>query len=989
MSRIPVDAAEPIIETTSLDDASTKESVYALAIGSTVDNGIVTANGDSAANTIEFSRDEGGAIRINGSVVPGATVTNINLLQGFGNSGNDVISVDDTNGAMPAAHLFGGNGNDTLTGGSAADLLFGQAGNDTLNGKGGSDGLFGGEGNDILTGGDGDDGMYGEAGNDRMIWNPGDDTDLVEGGVDTDTVEVNGGSDGERFITTANGTRVRFDRLDPSPFALDIGTTENLVLNMGGGDDEFSATGNLAALIKITVDGGEGNDTIRGSNGDDLLIGGEGDDFLDGQQGTDVARMGAGFDTFQWDPGDGNDMVEGGADFDRMIFNGSAASENIELAASSGRMILTRNIASIVMNTNDVERIEINAGGGTDRIVINNLSTTEASEIVVDLGANGAGDGQADQIVMTGRNSSELIDVVGEGSSFAVIGMPSHLQAKNSEGQHDTLDINSLGGNDVITASTLAAGIVNLQIHSGAGNDDVFGSQGADSIVTETGDDFVCGDNGNDFANLGAGNDVFQWDPGDGNDTIEGDEGTDTLLFNGSNASEIVDIGGNLGRAFFVRNVASVVMDTNDLEIMKFEALGGADTVTVGDLTGTEVTRVEVDLNGPEQTADGQADQVTLVGSAADETLKVTFGSGTLKVTGAPAELRVTGMDVNGLDRLTVNGGAGTDTIDASALSASRVTLTLNGGLGDDTILGSKGDDLIFGGDGDDTAHMGSGNDTFVWNPGDDNDIIEGGTGTDTMLFNGANAAENIDIAANGGRVLFFRNIASVLMDTNDVERIELNALGGADNIVVNDLTGTDVKNVVLNMAAGGGGGDAQLDVVFVHGSAADENITVAGNATDGVDVTGLAAKVSLTGTEGANDTLTVRGLGGNDVIDASQLQPGAVRLVIEGGEGDDILIGSAGDDILFGGGGNDVLIGGGGNDIIDGGPGDNVVIQDFVAGFATDDQIDLRGRGYDFDWLMAHAADVNGDTVLDLGDQQITLRGVSASQLHQDDFLM
>ena len=100
-----------------------------------------------------------------------------------------------------------------------------------------------------------------------LIWNPGDDTDLFEGGTGIDTAEVNGGNGTETFTVTANGSRVRFDRVDPAPFALDIGTTENLVLNMNGGDDIFSASGNLSPLIQITVDGGAGNDTIGGSNG--------------------------------------------------------------------------------------------------------------------------------------------------------------------------------------------------------------------------------------------------------------------------------------------------------------------------------------------------------------------------------------------------------------------------------------------------------------------------------------------------------------------------------------------------------------------------------------------------------------------------------------------------------------------------------------------------------------------------------------------------
>jgi Ca2+-binding RTX toxin-like protein len=421
---------------------------------------------------------------------------------------------------------------------------------------------------------------------------------------------------------------------------------------------------------------------------------------------------------------------------------------------------------------------------------------------------------------------------------------------------------------------------------------------------------------------------------------------------------------------------------------VKFNALGGNDVINVGDLTGTDVTRVDLNLDGPTGDPDGLQDQVSVFGAATDETIKVSATSSQIRVTGTAAEVRISGADLDGSDKLTVNGGGGNDTIDASTLNAGRIGLTLNGGLGNDTFLGSRGDDLIFGGDGNDVARMGAGNDTFVWNPGDDDDTIEGGTGTDTMLFNGSAASETIDISANGDRAQFLRNIANVTMDLNDVERIEFNALGGADTIVVNDLSATDVKDVVLNLAVGDAG-DGQPDAVAVQGTASDDNVFVVGNAASGVQVIGLSAQVTLTGTEIANDTLTVRGQDGNDVIDASQVQTGAVRLVLDGGAGDDILIGSAGDDVLVGGEGNDVLIGGGGNDILDGGAGEDIEIQDFVAGAATDDRLDLSGRGFSFDWLMAHATDVNGSTVLDLGDQQITLRGVNSAQLHLDDFLL
>jgi Ca2+-binding RTX toxin-like protein len=157
---------------------------------------------------------------------------------------------------------------------------------------------------------------------------------------------------------------------------------------------------------------------------------------------------------------------------------------------------------------------------------------------------------------------------------------------------------------------------------------------------------------------------------------------------------------------------------------------------------------------------------------------------------------------------------------------------------------------------------------------------------------------------------------------------------------------------------------------VTVHATADNDVALVFGDAT-GVSVFSLAATVNLTGMEAANDTLTIVGGDGDDVLSASGLAAGAIKLVLDGGAGDDVIIGSDGDDVLIGGAGDDVLIGGLGNDVIDGGPGDNIVIQGFTAGALTDDSVDLRGRGFTFDWLMAHTSDVDGSAVLDLNGQR------------------
>jgi Ca2+-binding RTX toxin-like protein len=126
----------------------------------------------------------------------------------------------------------------------------------------------------------------------------------------------------------------------------------------------------------------------------------------------------------------------------------------------------------------------------------------------------------------------------------------------------------------------------------------------------------------------------------------------------------------------------------------------------------------------------------------------------------------------------------------------------------------------------------------------------------------------------------------------------------------------------------GSGAGDNQADIVVVNGSNGDDVVTIAGDAA-GVSVLGLAASVNVAGSEQALDQLIIHMLAGDDVVDASALQAGAIQLTADGGLGADILIGSAGADVLLGSDGDDVLLGGPGVDVLDGGPGANIIIQD------------------------------------------------------------
>jgi Ca2+-binding RTX toxin-like protein len=476
-------------------------------------SGVLSVSGDSDANTIVIGRDAAGRILVDGgavSVSGGApTVANTSLIRVLGLAGDDAIRLDQANGPLPAAQLFGGGGDDTLTGGSGADRLFGQAGNDTLLGKRGDDVLLGSSENDTIAGGDGADEAFGQSGDDRIVWNPGDDADLDEGGDGADTVEVNGGSGGEQFTATANGSRVRFDRLSPAPFALDIGTAENLVVNANGGDDSFAATGNLAALIKTTVDGGAGNDALRGTNGPDVLLGGDGNDFVDGNQADDVAFLGPGDDTFQWDPGDGDDTLEGQAGADTMLFNGANINERFDISANGSRVRFLRDVANVTMDLDGVESILAKTLGGADRLVVDDLSGTDITQVRADLAATGGGDdGQPDTIVAGATNGDDVVSVSGAGSNLQATGLRATVSVSGAAPGSDRLTVGAFAGDDVIDASGVPAGSALLTLDGGAGDDVLIGGAGNDTLLGDDGDDVLIGGPGDDTIDGGTGSNI-------------------------------------------------------------------------------------------------------------------------------------------------------------------------------------------------------------------------------------------------------------------------------------------------------------------------------------------------------------------------------------------------------------------------------------------------------------------------------------------------
>lgn len=220
-------------------------------------------------------------------------------------------------------------------------------------------------------------------------------------------------------------------------------------------------------------------------------------------------------------------------------------------------------------------------------------------------------------------------------------------------------------------------------------------------------------------------------------------------------------------------------------------------------------------------------------------------------------------------EALTVDGGAGDDTI--------------LGGDGNETLIGGAGSDFVDGNRGHDTALLGSGADTFRWDPGDGSDDIDGGSGMDTLVFNGAAGDERMSLSADGTRSVFLRDPGAVRMNMDEVEQLDVHALGGADRIIVGDTSGTGLRQANLDLSAAGAA-DGQVDTVTVDGTEGADRVNVH-PAADGVDVGGLTPDVRISGND-TTDQLQVNTLDGNDTVQVEAAASARIAVNVDLGAG-------------------------------------------------------------------------------------------------------
>jgi Ca2+-binding RTX toxin-like protein len=620
---------------------------------------LVVFTGSNAAEKFEFSAS-GNRLRF-----AGASTMNIAGVERFDlrpSGGVDNVVINDLAGAGL------GQLNADLASDGAADVvdIKGSAAANVLRVSGGIS--IGGIGTAVNV-------LRAQAANDKLNLDPGAGSDrvTVEGTSGNDTIGV-AASAAAPHIAVSGG---------PGGLPIDVINSEALAIESLAGNDTLNAGLGLAALTQLTLDGGAGNDAINGGDGSDTLRGGSEDDTIDGNGGADAALMGAGDDSFTWDPGDGSDKVEGEAGSDTMVFNGAGAAENFDLSANGNRLRFFRTQGAITMDTAGVERVDLRALGGSDNTVVNDLSATDVRNIELDLETaigGGAGDGAVDTTTINGTGGNDTITIAPNADAVDVTGLAAAVKIEHSEAANDVLNVNGLDGNDTISGTVGLAALIKVAIDGGTGNDTIKGGDGAELLLGGDGDDAIDGNGGTDTGLMGAGDDTFVWDPGDGSDVVEGQDGADTMLFNGAAVAENFDVSASGNRLRFFRTQGAITMDLNDTEFIDVQALGGADSAVVNDVTGTDLKRVTFDLEAAigGGAGDGAADSVTVNGTNGPDDIQITASGNAVDVNGVPPTVQIDHSEAAN-DKLKLNGLGGDDDVaigrDVAALIQTLVDL--------------------------------------------------------------------------------------------------------------------------------------------------------------------------------------------------------------------------------------------------------------------------------------------------------------------------
>ncbi|MBU2982517.1 tandem-95 repeat protein [Lentibacter algarum] len=576
-----------------------------------------------------------------------------------------------------------------------------------------------------------------------------------------------------------------------------------------------------------------------------------------------------------------------------------------------------------------------------------------------------------------GDDGDDFIDVSGSDPLIDVEVFPGLPVDAEPDNDHDTVD-------------------------GGAGNDTIITGDDADTITGGDGDDSIDSGIDDDVVDAGAGNDIVE--DLQGSDYIIAGDGDDTIYAGTNTFSDYIGDDPNLPIAGY----PGIVTDPNTTD--------GLDTVFGGagnDIIFTGDDADEIDGGTGNDTIDAGIDDDTVYGGEGDDSIIGFHGADSIFGNEGDDFINAGGStyggnEVDATDILPnndtdyVDGGAGNDTIlgedDDDTLIGGDGDDVLDGGIDEDSLIGGNGSDTGLGGQGDDYidlsgflpepddtdfdptndldyAEGGAGDDTII--TGDDDDTIFGGAGNDSIdagidedsVF-GGDGSDTID----GGEGDDFIDASGGTPLTDDVdpdpEDDRDSVIGGAGNDTI--FTGDDDDTITS------GQGDDYVDAgidddVVTTGTGSDTVIGGQGNDvinTEGYDYDDAPDSEDL---DPDNDRDSVVAGAGDDTIttgdDRDTIDGGAGNDVIDAGIDNDLVDGGAGDDSILAGDGNDTVTGGDGADTVDGGTGDDVI--DTSGGTPLTDDVDPDPED-DRDLVTGGA----GDDFITTGDDDDTIFG-------------
>ncbi len=849
----------------------------------------------------------------------------------FGEDGDDSIlgqgGNDTLEGGDGADTIDGGTGTDTINGGDGSDSITGDDGADSIDAGSGSDNVDAGLGDDTVNGGNGEDTINGGIGNDHILG--GELADILLGNGGNDTINGQAGNDA---ISGGIG--------DDS---LEGGANNDTVLGQAGNDTLNGQAGNDQLF------GGDDQDRIFGGAGDDLANGDLGDDFVQGQSGNDTLIGGGGADTV--DGGAGKDFLLA-AQPDISIDTAVSILEG-DAGISAVDFTITRSSPSAVAVTVDFSTQDGTAISGLDYQGVSGTLTflpgTTTQTVSVPVLADNVQEGdETFQVLLSNPTNGLLLQ---SQSNATIID-------DDAAGPLSTISIGDVTVTEGDVGTTNANFVVTLSQASTLTVTADFATQDGTATAPQ---DYQATFGTITFAPSQTQQTISV--PIVGDTTVESTEFFFVLLSNLQNVTTL-DIQGvgtildDLGGGFqteFPPALNTITFDEvptqpiNGLTVegvtfgfteggvpstdAVFNTFVGPSLTTViqpPNLEGSSSGILTMDFANPVVSISFGVARSSGIGTASDLQVQLFDAMGTLVQTtnvplsvinifiegqffynGSPVTRAVVDFTVAGVGsgpRFAIDNLTTDDTVlppppPPPPSSSDLFGDTLLGGDGDDTIFGSAfndvinvgaGNDSVDGGLGNDSILGGSGNDTLFGNLGNDTlngqggtDSLDGGDGDDTFVWEGASSSNDF------------------LTDSVGDNQLLVNGSGSANTLTVGQsfhqlLTITESARTVT------------LGPTFTRA------IINTNNGDDTVNIGDISKVPAI--------VLEVRGGAGNDSIIGTGGLIGNVRLLLDGGDGNDTIRGTLGDDTLTGGIGNDNLKGGGGSDLILGEDGDDTI---------------------------------------------------------------